>query len=297
MLQLTHEYRIKVLIKLLDVRKNFDGTDAAFANQYSINNTVFSRLKRGAVDNVIKDSQWLSIGRQLNVQMQERQWNVARTEVFSMIEEEIIFCQDNSKAKILVDDCGIGKTFTAKYLSQTRHNCFYVDASQAKTKQSFIRLIAHSIGVEDKGRYAEVKTSLKYALHALPKPIIIIDEAGDLEYQAFLELKEMWNATENICGWYLMGADGLKNKINQGIEHKKVGYREMFSRFSEKYSSVVPAGKEDKVSFYKRLIGDVLSVNTDDKTLVNTIIKKCLVADGGNIGGLRRAESLLILNS
>ncbi len=75
---------------------------------------------------------------------------MARTDVFTLIEEDVSFCQAHAKGMMCVDDCGIGKTFSAKYLSRSLKNCFYVDASQAKTKQQFIRLIAKTIGVDDK---------------------------------------------------------------------------------------------------------------------------------------------------
>ncbi len=72
--------------------------------------------------------------------------------------------------------------------------------------------------------------------------LIIIDEAGDLDYPAFLELKAFWNATEGSCGWFMIGADGLRTKIESGIHSRRVGFREIFSRFSESYASVVPVG-------------------------------------------------------
>ncbi len=43
-------------------------------------------------------------------------------------------------------------------------------------------------------------------------PLVVLDEAGDLQYEAFLELKALWNATEMCCGWYMMGADGLRRR-------------------------------------------------------------------------------------
>ena len=67
-----------------------------------------------------------------------------------------------------------------------------------------------TIGVDHNGKYGEVKANIKYYLKLLPSPIVIIDEAGDLDSKAFLELKEFWNATENACGWYMIGADGLR---------------------------------------------------------------------------------------
>lgn len=297
MLQLTTEFREKVLSALLNVRDNYDGSDTAFSKKWGINPSVFNRLKNGERGNLLRDAQWLNIGRELEVNIHERKWNMARTDVFTMIEEDILFCKEFSKAKICVDDCGIGKTYSAKYLSRTLKNCFYVDASQAKTKQLFVRMLAKTIGIEEMGKYATVKANIKYYLKTLPQPIIIIDEAGDLDYTAFLELKELWNATENACGWYMMGADGLRAKIDRGISHKKVGFREIFSRYSDKYTTVVPCDRHEKQSFYRKLITDVLSVNVDDKSLLNNIVKRCLTTDdSGNIGGLRRAESILILN-
>ncbi|MGQ3647375.1 AAA family ATPase, partial [Ornithobacterium rhinotracheale] len=91
-----------------------------------------------------------------------------------------------------------------------KKNAFYIDCSQAKTKQLFIRLLAKTIGVDSTGRYADVKNTLKTYLAYLEKPLIVLDEAGDLDYTAFLELKELWNATQGHCGWYMIGADGLR---------------------------------------------------------------------------------------
>jgi hypothetical protein len=50
------------------------------------------------------------------------------------------------------------------------------------------------------------------------------------------------------------------------------------------------------MNFYKKLISDVLSVNMKDKSQLNDIVKKCLVNDSGRISGLRRAETLVLLN-
>lgn len=298
MIQTTPQQKTLIVEKLLEQRKNFDGTDNQFAKQWDINYSVFSRIKNEKnYDGLLREAQWLNLGRELDVEMNTRKWNMARTDVFNMIEADVHFCKENAKAMICVDDCGIGKTFSAKYLSRSLKNCFYIDASQAKSRQQFIRLMAKTIGVDDRDKYVKVKANIKYALKMLPSPIVIIDEAGDLEYTAFLELKELWNATDKACGWYMMGADGLRRKIERGIQNKKVGFAELFSRYSERFSTIVPTDKSEKIAFYKKLITDVLCVNMKNKTNLNNIVKRCLTNDDtGNIGGLRRAESLLILN-
>lgn len=298
MLNLTDDFKNKVVDALLNVRGNYSGSDAQFARQWGVSPAIFSRLKSGERTSILKDAQFLNIGRELGVSLNERKWNMARTEVFNMIEEDILFCKAYGKSRMFVDDCGIGKTYAAKYLSRTQKNCFYVDASQGKTKRQFTKLLAKAIGVDINDAYVNIKANVKYYLRTLPQPVVIIDEAGDLDYTAFLDLKEYWNATENACGWYMIGADGLRKKIERGISGRKVGYREMFSRFSERYSKAVPVERAERMDFYRRLIQDVLSVNVMGTAALNGIVKRCLVQDdSGNIGGLRRAESLLILNT
>lgn len=297
-MNLEKEFKQSVSTALLAVRPNYSGSDAAFAKQWGINGSVFSRIRKGETEGLLRDAQWLTIGRQLNINMNQREWKAAKTEVFTIIEEDIDFCQTYSRSKMFVDDCGIGKTFTAKYLARTRKNCFYIDASQCKTRHLFTRALARTIGVDATGKLAEVKEDIKYYLKTLPQPIIIIDEAGDLDRPAFLDLKEYWNATENACAWYMMGAEGFREFISRGMRSKKVGFREIFSRFSERYTSIVPTDLQEKQSFYKQLITDVLKVNAPNNKNLNEIVHKCLVKDEDNkIGGLRRAESLLILHS
>ena len=296
-MKITAEFKQKVVAELMDIRTRYGGSDAAFAKQQGINSSVWSRLKNGETEGLLKDTQWLNLGRELNISMNQRRWNMARTQVFEAISEDVKFCQTHSKGMVLVDDCAIGKTFSAKYLSKTLNNCFYLDGSQCKTKNLFIRAFAKAIGLDSTGRISDIKANIKYYLRMLDTPVIILDEAGDLEYTAFLELKEFWNATEGVCGWYLMGADGLKAKMERGISYKKVGYRELLSRYSDKYMKIIPTDRHERLAFYRKMISDVLEVNVSDKKQIPSLVTKCLATDAtGDIGGLRRAETLLILN-
>lgn len=113
------------------------------------------------------------------------------------------------------------------------------------------------------------------------RPLVILDEAGDLQYEAFLELKALWNATERCCAWYMMGADGLKEKINRAIEGKKVGYTEMLSRYGDSYSKVTPDDAQEREKFLKAQAAIVAKINAPD----GADIAKIVHSTGG---GLRR---------
>lgn len=297
MINISNEHKEMILTALLGQRENFDGTDTMFAKQYGIPNSTFSQLKGGKREGLLRTAQWLDIGRRLNVSLNDRKWNIVRTDVYTTIEEEIMFCKRYSKSMMFVDECEIGKSFTAKHLSRKLKNCFYIDCSRHKTKNQLIRAIANAIGVDSTGRSSDVMENVIYYLNYLPEPIIILDEFGDVNHNAVLLIKALWNGTENQCAWYLMGADGLREKIERGKRYKKVGYAEVFSRFSSNFSKAVPTGKEDRQHFYSDLIGSVLKANLKDQSKYDEILRKCLVSDStGRTGGLRRLESLIILH-
>ncbi|TWP23498.1 ATP-binding protein [Apibacter muscae] len=288
-MQLSTEFKQKVRTTLLAQRENYGGSDSDYSKKLGINKSIYNRIKKGEIERVLSDTLWIAIGRELNVKVYEDNWKTVKTSVYSEIEDNLITCKETQTSMILVDLCGIGKTYCARHIVKNMKNAFYLDCSQAKTKSQFIRLLAKTIGLDNQGKYVDVKANLKYYLTTLEKPLIVLDEAGDLEYKAFLELKELWNATIKACAWYMMGADGLRAKINRGISNKKVGFAEIFSRFSDEYVQLIPNGVDDKREYLSQLIGDIAYANVQDKSKVNKMIKTCLSKEAT----LRHLETLI----
>ncbi len=111
--------------------------------------------------------------------------------------------QLSSLSMILCDEPNIGKTYSAKYYIGCHENAVYIDCSQVKTKRRLIRKIATEFGTDNKERTAMCMKTW-YLSPYTEQTAIILDEAGDFQYEAFLELKALWNATEHCCGWYMM---------------------------------------------------------------------------------------------
>lgn len=288
-MNLSSEFKNKVREAMLQHRNNYGGNDSDYAKTLGIKPSIFSRLKKGETEGLLSNTIWITIGRELDVRLNETSWKVARTSVYNEIEDSLNFCKEYSKSMILADDCGIGKTFCTRHIIRNMKNTFYVDCSQGKTKQQLIRLLAKTVGVNNKGRYIDVKANLKYYINLLEKPLIVLDEAGDLEYKAFLELKELWNGTDGHCAWFMIGADGLRAKMKRGIRNNTVGYAEIFSRFSDEFVSLVPTSLTDKKAFYTNLIGAVATANLSDAGKVNKLIKQCIDKEAT----LRYVETLI----
>ena len=276
-MNITDSFRNRVFKEILNHRANYGGSDASYASSLGLDASIFSRLKNGQTVKLISDSELIRIGIKLNVSAKESNWKTAQTTVWHEIEENLNFCQRHSKAMILIDMPGIGKSYCSKRLAKRMKNAFYFDCSQAKTKQHFVRALADTVGVDSTGRFIEVKTRLKYYLNVLENPLVILDDAGYLDNPAFLEIQELWNGTEGSCGWYMIGDDSLRSKIERGIQRQKIGYAAIFSRFSEDYVPLCPIGLDDKKRFLTKLIGDVASANLSDQGKVQKIVRKCMV--------------------
>lgn len=161
---ITNEFKNKVRDELLQLRANYDGTDHAFSIKWKIGYSYFNQIKNGKLDIGMSDSKWVFLARELGIGSHDKKWNTARTAVFNQIEEEIVFCQQYSKSMIFGDECEIGKTHTAKYLSRTLRNCFYLDASQSNSRFEFVRRLAKTIGLDQTGKSSDIMLYLKNSL-------------------------------------------------------------------------------------------------------------------------------------
>lgn len=278
---ITTDIKSKILAEIKANRANYP-SDAKHAASLGITTSVYSAVKNGQTDRVLSDSNWISIARKLGVSLRgEIEWKVAKTPTYQFITTQLEACQGSGISAIMCDLPNIGKTFTARHYVKTHPNAIYIDCSQVKTKLKLVRKIAAEFGVDSKGRYADVYDDLVYYLRSIDSPLIILDEAGDLQYEAFLELKALWNATERCCAWYMMGADGLKEKINRSIECKKVGYTEMLSRYGDRYSKVTPDDSKERMKFLLEQARIVAKVNVPESADAGEIARK-------SGGGLRR---------
>ena len=278
---ITNDIKTRIIEAIKANRENYP-SDAKHAAALGINTAVYSAVKNGQTDKVLSDASWIAIARRLDVELRSKiEWKAAKTPTYLYIIAQLEFSQNSCTSGILCDIPNIGKTFTARLYASSHKNAVYIDCSQVKTKLKLIRKIAKEFGVNSNGRYSDVYDDLVFYLRSIDQPLIILDEAGDLQYEAFLELKALWNATERCCAWYMMGADGLKEKINRSIECKKVGYTEMLSRYGDRYSKVTPDDGKEREKFLREQAHIVAKLNATEGTDIKAIVLKTQ-------GGLRR---------
>ena len=248
-MEITSEIKKRIMAAIEANRVNYP-SDSKHAASLGISPAVYSQLKQGQTVKVLSEANWISMARRLGVELRPgMEWKAAKTATFKYIWAQLTACQSSSLSAIMCDMPNIGKTFTAREYVKGHRNAIYVDCSQVKTKRALVRKIAKEFGVGTNGTFGDIYEDLVYYIRTVDQPLIILDEAGDLAYEAFLELKALWNATERCCAWYMMGADGLRAKIDRSVDAKKVGYAEMLSRYGDRFCKVTPDDAKERQAF------------------------------------------------
>jgi DNA transposition AAA+ family ATPase len=286
MTELSTTQKTTIVTAMLQRKEKFAGSEKMYADSLGINPSVYNQLKNGSANqNLLSKAAWITLARKLDVALgNELAWKTVSTDVYKLINKQLEFCKENGSSVVYCDDADTGKTYAAKDFAKRNKNVVYVDCSLAKTKQLLVRKICIKLGIDDTGKYNDIKNDLCYYLKTLENPLIILDEFGDVDYNCFLEIKALWNATEYLTGWYAIGADGLKAKLERGRNNKKIGYAEFYRRFGSKYQKATPVGKDDKAAFINAALVAIAKANAPDQSKVATIVK-------GSNGSLTRVKT------
>lgn len=262
MTELTNEYKYRILEAITENSFRYK-TDKAQATSLGISAAQFSRIKNRDIDKVISDDKWNEIASKYNVSIHANnfQWKPAYTAVYDKIYSQLEHCQSKSISGIFCDLSDIGKSFTAKSYVSNNRNAILIDCSRHKSRTELLRAMAKEFGIDHKISVRKLQHDLIQYMRSMTRPLVIMDEFGDLSYPAFLEVKALWNATEWRCGWYMMGADGLAAKLDRNKDNKKVGYAEIFSRLGSKYQHIIPKDENERKQFLIKEIARILKIN------------------------------------
>lgn len=271
----------RAIVAAIKHRLNSFESQSQMAHALNMSPAQLSRILKGQIDRVLSDENFLRVAQELDVDLRGHDWKTAETPTFVKIYKQLEACREESISALMVDNAGVGKSHTAKEFVKEHANSVYIDCSLVKSKQLLVRDIARKFGLKNTGRYHDVFNELIFYLNTSTTPLIVLDEAGDLAYPAFLELKALWNATEELVGWYMMGADGLRAKVDRNINNNKIGYTEIFRRFGERFQQVTPVGKEDLEQFKRQQIAMVAKANNMDN------IQQLYAKTGGSLTRLK----------
>lgn len=227
-----------------------------YAVSIGITSSDFSNIEHAkwrTNDKLLSVQKWIRIARTVGYEFSPRQaWVTAETMTYLFIRRQLEMCAKDGMAAIFCDESGIGKTHPCKEFCANTPNAFYINAGNFPHKVAFIRALGKAVGINpDKSNAEDVLLDTMAYLSALNNPVIVIDEGGDLHNNTYLLLKRIYNELEFRCGMYLVGARGLKKRIDSAIRNRTNGFEEMFSRYGNRYNSIVPEGAKERKEFLR----------------------------------------------
>ncbi|MFN8238603.1 MAG: ATP-binding protein [Chitinophagales bacterium] len=259
------------------LQKDFESKEATFvsqnkyANSIGINSaTVSNVINRKWRENpvLVSDKKWNEIALAINFQLSDKPstgWQTANTEVFNHITNILSFCKNHSETAIFIDIAGIGKSYTCRQFQKNNPHVFIIEGSSATSKSRFIRELTKAVGLEVKGKYEEMMDAAIRRLLSFTKeqPLLILDEAGDLDDKTFLLIKQLYNRLEDKCGMFMTGAGGLRKKLDSGIRLDKNGFDEVADRFGYKESivSIVPEDITQRNEYLAKMRAEICMAN------------------------------------
>lgn len=279
---LTHDQKQAISAKLMEVYpiSGFPSR-AKYAVSIGITPSDFSNIaaaKWAENDRLIGHSKWLRIARSIGFEFTpSEKWVTAKTETYITISKQLEVCQAESLAAIFCDRAGIGKTHVCKEYAATHRNAFYINGGLSPNRFRFVRALAQAAGIDAKGSAEDVLADFVYYLKSLEQPILIIDEAGDMDNSTYRLLKRLYNELEFHCGFYMVGAPDLRKRIENSIRLRRNSFEEVYSRFGGRYIQVVPNEPNAQRKFLEAQVMQVCEANglTDPERL-HTVVQKSL---------------------
>jgi hypothetical protein len=277
---LTHEQKQAISAKLLEAYA-LSGVQsrAKYATRIGITSSDFSNIasaKWASNDKLVGHGKWLRIARSIGFEFTAAEkWVTARTETFITISKQLEVCQQESLAAIFCDRAGIGKTHAAKEYANTHANAFYINGGLSPNRFRFARALAQAAGLDAKGSAEDVLEDFMYYMKSIERPILIIDEAGDMDNSTYRLLKRLYNELEFHCGFYMMGAPDLKKRIEASIRLRRNSFEEVYSRFGGRYIQVVPSEPNAQRKFLEAQVMQVCKANglTDPERLQGVVVR------------------------
>lgn len=279
--QLTAEQKEAIGRKMLAAysASGFDSR-AKYAVSINITSSDFSNIERQnwkKNDRLLSTQKWLRIAHRVGFEFNEKQsWRTAETATYIKITKQLEMCSRNGQSGIFCEEAGCGKTHVAKEYCANKPNAFYINGGSYPRKVAFIRALSTAVGINpDKSTVEETLQDVITYLKSLHHPVIVVDEAGDLHNNTYLLLKRIYNELEFVCGIYLLGARGLKKRIDSAIRNRTNGFEEVFSRFGSRYTTVMPEGVKEYKEFKEREARLVAEANgLTDGQRINKILSR-----------------------
>lgn len=232
---------------------------------------------------LIADEMWRKIQSGLNINMS---WMIAETDNFKGIFELLAATQNRHLAIAIAHNAGAGKSVTYRSYAKSQNNVIYIECKNSWSKKSYVEHLNRVCGKRPSGTTEEMINQFQSFISTLKNPLIIIDQFDKLKDSSMDLFMDFYNDLEDHCGFVISGVPALEKRIVRGVQHDKIGYRELFSRIGRKFIKLDSLSLNDVSNI-------CLSNGVDDKETIQYIFNN----SEGDIRRVRRDVERIHINN
>ena len=221
---------------------------------------------------IIKDLYFKKVAKAVGFDYEQRYWGLVETPQYLEIYTELADAKNKGYMKMIIGETGCGKTFTVdKFVKDFPANVYKITVSNLYTIDDIINELCEKVGVNVTrgrvGRLKRVSDKLKNMQLNNQKPVVIIDEAENLQKPALKMMKSLYDSIKNYCSIVLIGTDQLINKLDALSEKNEDGIPQFCRRFKAGKRNLPPINKDKMfLPFLERI---------NDEGLRKTLIGQC----------------------
>jgi len=202
-----------------------------------VSSATVSQILNGKWD-LIADEMWRRVAAQVGFSSEG--WTLVDTTVSNILYKLLADAQGieqgESEVHAIVGHAGCGKTATAqKYVAENKY-AYHIVCSEYWNRKTFLLELMEAMGLDSSGY--TVNEMVRYIVKELKGqncPLIVMDEADKLSDQVLYFFITMYNQLEDYCGLVLLATDFLEKRIKRGVQNKRKGYNEIFSRIGRRF--------------------------------------------------------------
>lgn len=189
-------------------------------------------------------------------------WIDMKTRQSKQLLKELVDAKKNRRALLIINDTGMGKTHTVETFAQVEKKYTYVVTVGYSFKlPHVIEAIMDLLGIDipTGNRYSTTYERLQLIADELQRihnsggnPVIILDEAENLQPAVLKAIKELYDYVIKYCSIVLIGTSYIMESMLNTKKKNRMSVPQLYRRFKAGIRHIVPLHKaKDFVPFFE----------------------------------------------
>ena len=239
---MNHELKTQIVAALEDFLKRHNMSANEFAKKSDVNASYISNLRNGnftvtAGDNevLINTKYFEMIADYIGYEIDKSYWTLVPTDQFARIMATLEDGRRFGYTNTIIAESGSGKSYAALvFAKKYPRDCYIITVGNTDTVKDVVDKVEESVlGNSPLNKSTKIREIIKYMrqqkMNGL-SPMIIFDEAENLNQHGLAAIKEFYDNLVGVCAIVLIGTDQLIQKLDKMRKRNKVGMPQLYRR-------------------------------------------------------------------